>query len=111
MKAESIMDDSTRFLLSIVVPITSLAGLANLLRSEKDISVRAVLSVILNSGLFGLAIAAYLLSKLGADSFGLVLSISILSGLGGNAAIDFALELFKTVVRNYAKSAGKPKDE
>jgi len=99
MKTASETIDVKSFLGLVIFPITSLSGLANLLRSEQTITKRAVVSVILNSGLFGVSVAAGMLHKFGDDSILLVITISILSGLGGNAAIDFALQLVRSAIQ------------
>ncbi|MEL0117197.1 MAG: hypothetical protein VW739_05745 [Pelagibacteraceae bacterium] len=83
--------------------MTSLAGLANLLRSNQPMTRRAVASVMLNSGLFGVAIAAWMFHSFGSEKFMLILAASILSGLGGNALVDFAIESVKSAIRAKVK--------
>lgn len=91
--------DATKFLISIILPTTSLAGLANLLRSDKKLTYRSVASVVLNSGLFGCAVAAAMLTKYGEEGALLIVAVSILSGLGGNALVDFCLEVIRSIIR------------
>lgn len=99
----------------IIFPLTSLAGLANLMKSGKPLEWRAVFSVALNSGLLGVCIATGMIHKFGTESLMMIICISVMSGLGGNAMIDFALETFKSVVRASLKtksdSKGKEDDE
>lgn len=90
--------DHRYWLLSAIVPISSLAGLAALLRSDEPITWRAGLSATLNSGLFSLCIGSLMLHKFGEDGWMLILGVSVLSGLGGNAALYFGIELLKSYV-------------
>lgn len=87
-------------LLSAIFPLTSVAGLAQLLRSGRPITKREVASVTLNSGLFGVSVAALLIHKFGVELWPLIVGISLLSGLGGNAMIDLALAALKRIVRD-----------
>lgn len=105
------MNNSDSWLLYVLFPVTSLAGLANLLRSGQPLTKRAICSVMLNSGLFGISVAAIMLHKFGSESLMLIVAVSILSGLGGNAAIDFGLATFKAVVRTMAAGATQTKTD
>ncbi len=95
------VDKNTLWTLLAILPVCSFAGLAALLRTEQPITRRAVLAASLNSGLFGLAVAAAMVHRFGAESIYLILSVSVLSGLGGNAALDFAIEGVKAYVRKH----------
>lgn len=93
------------WILITIFPVCSFAGLAALLRSHRELTKRAVASAILNSGFFGVAVAALMFQRYGADSsLYLTIGVSILAGLGGNTAVDFGIEMLKTYV---AKSDGK----
>lgn len=94
------MNETSRWLLCIIFPITSIAGIANLLRSEKPITRRAVFSVALNSGLCGVAIASLMLHQFGDEALTLILGVSTLAGLGGNYTIDVVLSLGAKALRS-----------
>ena len=94
-----IMNEEIR-MLAWVIPVCSFAGLAALLRSQQPLTGRAIVSAVINSAIFGLAVGWWLLWRVGSEHFGLIVSVSALSGLGGTAAIDFCIELLKTMLRN-----------
>lgn len=79
------------WLLVILSPLGSLAGCAALLRSGQELTRRAFLTAILNSGLMAVAIGGLMFWHYGPTEVWLIVSVSIFAGLGGNAAIDFAL--------------------
>jgi hypothetical protein len=85
------VDKSHLWLLTAIVPCSSLAGLAALLRSDQPIDGRRIFSAVTNSGLFGLAIGSGMIWKYGIESWPLILSVSVLAGLGGNSALDVVL--------------------
>jgi hypothetical protein len=85
----------------LVLPVASLAGLASLLRSERDLNWRSVASAMINSGLFGTSIAMFGYNKW---DIWLLLSLSILSGLGGNALVDFVIDLIKLWAKKYVNN-------
>jgi hypothetical protein len=95
------VDDGTHmpFLWAVVFPTSSLAGLANLVRSNRPLTPRLVIAALLNAGLFGVAIGAVLRHKYGADYDLMTLGIAILAGLGGNALLDFTVEMFKHLLK------------
>jgi hypothetical protein len=91
--------DNRHWLLLVIFPTSSLAGLAALLRSGQKLNRRAVLSSLLNSGLFGVSVGAIMIHRYGMDSSHVILGISILAGLGGNALLDFSLELMRGLAK------------
>ncbi len=95
------VDKNTLWMLLAIFPTCSFAGLAALLRTEQPITRRAIVAAALNSGLFGVAVAAAMIHRFGSEGIYLILSVSVLSGLGGNAAIDFAVEGIKAYVRKH----------
>lgn len=97
------MDKSHVWLLAAIVPCSSLAGLAALLRSDQPIDGRRIFSAIANSGLFGLAIGSGMIWKYGIESWPLILCISVLAGLGGNSALDVALSSLRAYFEARAK--------
>ena len=80
-----------QWLLVALFPICSLAGLAALLRENKPPTKLEVASAVLNSGLFGCAVAALLIHYFGGVYWALILGVSVLAGLGGNVLIVFSL--------------------
>jgi len=76
--------------------ISSLGGLAALLRSNKDISWRSGISAFLYSGVMGLIIALlwYNLFE-GQGNIYFLLGISGLAGIGGTTVLDFVIQVIK----------------
>jgi uncharacterized membrane protein YeaQ/YmgE (transglycosylase-associated protein family) len=97
-------------LLAVLFPICSLAGLAAALRSGRPPSRIEMVSAILNSGLFGVAIAAILLNQFGWQTWRLVFGLSVLSGLGGNVLLVFVLSLFQRIIQSYAQRRTNDKE-
>lgn len=81
-------------LLAVVFAVTSLSGLAALLRSGKPITWAAAASTMLYSGLIGTAIFAMLYSRFEED-IPLLIGVSILAGLGGGSLLDFMKAVFQ----------------
>ena len=77
--------------------IASLAGLAALLRSGKPLTVRSVISAVLNSGIMGFAIAGLWYSYFQGNTYFLI-GMCALGGLGGTTFVDFAVQVLKTVI-------------
>ena len=109
MKAHKIMSFIEKWqdhiVLLAIFPTCSLAGLASLLRSDRPITKRAVASVMLNSGFFGVVVAAFMIHQY-EFSF-LTIVASLLAGLGGNAMWESILELFLAVMRAKVGGNGK----
>jgi len=82
-------------MLWLVFPLSSLAGIAAVLKSGEAVVVRDCVGAALWSGICGLATAMILFHNLGAGNLFLIYGVSISSGLGGASAIDFANELRK----------------
>ena len=73
--------------------ISSFAGLASLLRSDKEITVRMVVSAMLNSGILGLVIALLWYNYYeGKGNIYFLLGVSGLAGIGGMSMLDFVVE-------------------
>lgn len=62
------------------------------------------LGVILNSGLFGVGIAAAMFHYFGPDKEWLIFSVAVLSGLGGNALIVFFYACAKRIANSIIKT-------
>lgn len=75
--------------------ISSLAGLAALLRAGSKVNGIAVFSAMLNSGLLGLTMALLWYQKYQENTYFLI-GLCILAGLGGATAVDFVVTVFKT---------------
>lgn len=88
--------------------LSSVAGLAALLRTGHEITWRAALSAMLNSGMLGLVIGLtwYKYYKGDEASVYFLLGVSTLSGLGGVSLVDFVLQLFKRHLSDMAKAQG-----
>lgn len=88
--------------------ISSFAGLAALLRSGKSMSTRLIVSALLNSGLFGMAVAMCWRELYGdAKHPWFMLGVSLLAGLGGTSLIDFVFVAAKEALRLYATRAAQ----
>lgn len=98
------MDDrSPHWLFSMSFTISSLAGVAALLRSGAPLTARVLVSAILNSGLFGLGIALVWYENYGgANHPWFMLGVSLLAGLGGTSLLDFAFQAIREGLRVYA---------
>ncbi len=75
--------------------ISSLGGLASLLQSDKQLSVRSVLAAVLYSGVTGLIIALIWYTNYRNDNLYFLLGVSGLAGVGGTTMIDFAIQAVK----------------
>ena len=95
----TVTDDELQERVNVSLVVTEMTGIAQLLRSGEPITKRAIASVILNSGLFGVAVAALMIDQVGIDSWALIVGISVLSGLGGNALIEMAIAILKKSFR------------
>ena len=90
-----------------VFPLASLSGLAALLDDEKVKlswdwkTYRKVMSVILNSGLCGMAVA-YGLLHYGTNSAALIVLVSILSGFGGSSTIRLLMSIYHRTLRGWS---------
>jgi hypothetical protein len=76
--------------------ISSIGGLASLLRSQKPMTLRSVLSSLLYSGVMGLIIALLWYNILAdAANIYFLLGVSGLAGIGGTTVVDFIIQLIK----------------
>lgn len=92
--------------------VSSFAGLAALLRSGKSITILAVCSAMLNTGMVGLAIALiwYTKFKGSEENIYFMIGLCVLSGLGGTTAIDFIVMLCKRNGVTITVSANRDND-
>lgn len=73
--------------------ISSLAGLASLLRSGKALTWRLVVATLLYSGIFGLVIGLLWFNYFGGqNNIFFLIGVSGLAGLGGTTLLDFIVQ-------------------
>lgn len=73
--------------------ISSLAGIAALLRSNKQLTARTIASASLYSGLFGLVIGLIWYNYFAPTNLFFLIGVSGLAGLGGVSLLDVLLQL------------------
>ena len=74
--------------------LASFAGLAALLRSGNQITLKTVISACLNSGILSIGIAMLWYTQF-SDNVYFLVGICTLAGLGGMTAVDFILTALK----------------
>lgn len=79
---------------ALAFAVSALAGLAALLRSDQALTIKALASATLNSGVFGLGICLVWYTSY-RDNVHFLIGVCVLAGLGGQATIDFALSLVR----------------
>lgn len=75
--------------------ISSLGGLAALLRSKKQLTPRAVAAAVVYSGALGMIIALLWYNKFRDGNLYFMLGVSGLAGIGGMTALDFIVTALK----------------
>ena len=100
------MDDrDPTSVLGLAFSLSSVAGLAALLRSNQQLTTRAVFSAFLNSGLTGGVIGAIWWNWYGGSGHPwFMLGVSTLAGLGGPVFLDFILQLSQDSLKDWAKA-------
>lgn len=78
--------------------LASVAGLAELLKSNRRISSRAILAAVLYNGMSGTIIALLLYSRLGAEHMALILGVSAFAGIGCISILDLVAALLRSGV-------------
>jgi hypothetical protein len=78
--------------------IASLAGIAALLRSNKVLTARIIVSAALYSGLFGLVIGLIWYNYFAPTNIFFLIGVSGLAGLGGVSLLDVILQLITSGV-------------
>ena len=86
------LDPLWLFVLAFI--IAAMAGVATVLRTVEKITVRVILSAILNSGALGLCIALILFTWC-KDNTWFLLGLCLLAGLGGMTALGFLLMIVR----------------
>lgn len=89
-------EKETIIVLSIGWALASLGGIAAMLRTGKDVSFRLVVMALTNSGLCGLASAAWLYDKLELTE---LIAVSIMVGLGGMEVVNLAIQSCKKLIQ------------
>lgn len=68
--------------------ISSLSGLASLLRSDRPLTPRSVFSAMLNAGILGMSIAMIWELVYGIRHVWFITGVSLIAGLGGTTLMD-----------------------
>lgn len=99
--------------LTAAFAISSLGGLAALLRTRQPLTLRTVLSAVLYSGLMGLIIALLWYTYFdGQGNIYFLLGVSGLAGIGGTTVLDFVVQVIKKGGVNITIQPGdKPPDQ
>lgn len=71
--------------------VSSLAGIAQIIRRGEPVELRKIVGAGLYSGIIGLIVAMLLHSHLGDTNYILLIGVSGLAGLGGSNVLDFLL--------------------
>ena len=83
-------------LFASILTMGSLAGLASVLRSGKELTPRAIISAMLNSGLISLCVGLTWYEYFqGQDHVWFTVGVSLFAGLGGATALDFVMSALK----------------
>lgn len=95
------MDDQQKFdpfhVLAASFALSSLGGLAALLRSQKKLTARTIVSAVLWSGLTGLLIALTWFNYFNSQgNIYFLLAVSGLAGIGGTTVVDLLMQIFKS---------------
>lgn len=97
--------------LAAAFAISSLGGLAALLRSKHQLTWRSITSALLWSGLAGLLIALTWFNYYNDQgNIYFLLAVSGLAGIGGTTVVDFVIQLVKAGGVNITISPQGPKD-
>jgi len=100
-------DNDPYTLFGVTFGISSIAGLAALLRSKQELTQRLVISAFLNAGLFGTGVAMVWYECYGGKAHPwFVMGISLLAGLGGTTLLDFCLQGAGVLIQNYSQRLG-----
>lgn len=94
---EAIMQDkiSPIQLFLAAMTLSSVGGLAALLRSNNTLSARAIASAVLSSGVMGLVIALTSYTYFGVTNPFFLLGVCGLAGIGGTTVVDFLVLVMK----------------
>lgn len=75
--------------------LSSVGGLAALLRSHRSLSVRTLVAAAIYSGITGLIIALLSYNYFGVTNPYFLLGVCGLAGVGGTTVLDFLVQVFK----------------
>ena len=84
------------YFLGVTFIISSIAGLAAMMRSERNVTKKLVFVAMLTSGLFGLGICSWIYADLEPMQ---LISVSIFAGLGGMSLLDIAIQKIKNKIK------------
>lgn len=92
--------------------LSSVGGLAAILRSKAKLTWRSVFAATLYSGLTGVTIALIWYNKYQADGdLYFLMGVSALAGIGGVNVVDFVLQLWKNSGLNFKVIVDQKKSE
>jgi lipid-A-disaccharide synthase-like uncharacterized protein len=100
------MDKLEIYIFLSAFAVSGLAGLAALLRSEKEFSRKNAFAYFLNSGILGLGISLLWYMQMQDNVFMLV-GLCVLCGLGGMSSVDFFVDLAKKGASFFKKPENK----
>ena len=89
--------------------ISSVGGLAALLRSKQQLTLRSILATSLYSGTLGLVIALVWYNHYATSNVWFLLGVSGLAGIGGTTVMDFVVQVLKHGGVNITIASKQPK--
>lgn len=92
-------------LIGYTFAVSSLAGLAALLRSGQEITPRQLAAATLSAGLLGSGIMLVWWDWMGGRFPWFMMGVSLLAGLGGVNMLEFAIQLIQQAARAYVMRA------
>lgn len=92
--------------LTFIFGVSSLAGLTRLLKSNKELTLRACVAAGLSTGLYSLGMGMVLYDQFAGHRWALI-GLAILSGIGTQTTTEFAWSLLKPVLLTYAEKSRK----
>lgn len=87
---------------SFIFGVSSIAGLTKLLRSNKELTWRAVTAATLSTGLYSLGMGMVLYDNFPGHANALI-GASILSGIGSQTTVEFFWGIVKQAIMTYEK--------
>lgn len=92
------------WIIAAMLPFGALAGFAALLRSNEEVTRRAVAGAMLNSSLFSAGFCALMFWAYGSENLLLNIGMSVMAGLGGNTAVGFGMKMWRSAVSSQLKN-------
>lgn len=108
MRGDGMFDGLHPLLVAAAIfPLGALAGLAMLVRSEREITPRELIAATLTSALFSACVFLIGHAKLGGEAMSYLVGVSILAGFGTNTLLGAAIKSLESVVKKFAGSEPK----